>query len=117
MADRKAAYFAGKGTEHMSRSTINHAIKRIGFAPATCHGFRSLLAGWAVEEGYSRECWKRQLAQVVGDATDEAYMRSQMWQQRVDMLNHWGRVIEAAEAGKPVGTPSNIVKLRRPRAA
>jgi integrase len=105
--------FAGKGTAHMSHSTINQAIKRLGFVPATCHGFRSLLSSWATEEGYSRECWKRQLAQAVGNATDESYMRSQMWQQRVDMLAHWGRVIEAAEKGKQLAPTSNVRKLRQ----
>ena len=48
--------FEGRGKSgHMIRSTINDAIKAIGFAPATCHGFRSLLFSWGVDEGYSRE--------------------------------------------------------------
>jgi len=106
--------FAGRGkTGHMSRSTINHAIRAVGFAPATAHGMRSLLGTWAEESGYPRATWKAQLAHVLGDQTDVAYMRSSLWQQRIALLDHWGDIIEAAEKGKKAPTSRNVARLRR----
>jgi integrase len=94
--------FAGRGKlGHLSQATCTSALKTIGFGPATMHGMRALIATWAQEQQYPRDVVKTQLAHVIGNATDQAYLRSDYWEQRVVLLTHWGATVEALEANKP----------------
>lgn len=102
---------------HFAKGSINQTVREIAKAvgtTATFHGFRSTMRDWAAANGYSREAGKKQLAQVIGDATDQAYLRGDFWQQRVGMVEHYANAIEAAEQNlEPVALPRNVRRLKR----
>jgi len=101
---------------HLSHGAISQAVQtiagRLG-VKATCHGFRSMLRDWAAHNGYPDSMAKTQLMQVVGDQTDQAYLRTDFFEQRQAMLQHFADAIEAAELNlEPVEKPSNVHRLR-----
>jgi integrase len=55
----------------------------------TLHGFRSTFRTWAADTGYSAEVAEKALAHVPGDKTVQAYERSQMFEQRKQLMQHW----------------------------
>jgi integrase len=59
----------------------------------TTHGTaRSAFRDWAAEQtNFSREVCERALAHKVGDATEEAYFRSDLLEQRRQLMEVWGR--------------------------
>ena len=108
--------FPGSGKNaRVSPSTLGDALKRTGHT-VTTHGMRSLLNTYLAECGFRLEAREAQLAHVHGDQTDQAYMRSNFWPHRVEMMQHWGDVVTALEAGKPVPRVE-VDNVRRIRAA
>jgi integrase len=57
--------------------------------PATAHGFRSTFRDWASENGYARDLAERALAHTIQNATEAAYHRTDLLEQRVDMMQAW----------------------------
>lgn len=64
---------------------------------ATAHGFRSSFRDWASENGYGRDLAERALAHTIRDATEAAYHRTDLLEQRRKMMLAWeswcGRVL------------------------
>jgi integrase len=56
---------------------------------ATAHGFRSSFRDWASEQGYSRDLAERALAHTIRDATEAAYHRTDLLEQRREMMEAW----------------------------
>jgi integrase len=57
---------------------------------ATTHGFRSTFRTWAAEcTSYPREIIEQCLAHRTGDATELAYQRSDLLQQRRELMQRW----------------------------
>ena len=56
---------------------------------ATAHGFRSSFRDWASENGYPRELAERALAHTIKNATEAAYHRSDLLDQRRGMMLAW----------------------------
>ncbi|WP_299471968.1 hypothetical protein [uncultured Roseibium sp.] len=56
---------------------------------ATVHGFRSSFRDWASENGYARELAERALAHMIKDATEAAYHRTDLLEQRRQMVSEW----------------------------
>jgi integrase len=69
---------------------------------ATLHGFRSTLSTWAEEQddgrAYPRAVIKAVLAHGKGDAVTAAYLRSELFEARRKLMEHWSRFA----TGKPV---------------
>ena len=57
--------------------------------PATAHGFRSSFRDWASENGYNRDLAERALAHTIRDATEAAYHRTDLLEQRRGMMFAW----------------------------
>jgi integrase len=57
--------------------------------PATAHGFRSSFRDWASEQGFSRDLAERALAHTIRDATEAAYHRTDLLEQRREMMQAW----------------------------
>lgn len=55
----------------------------------TAHGMRSAFTGWAVKRGYSKDLRDRALAHAVGNATDAAYDRETLIEERRPMMQAW----------------------------
>lgn len=58
---------------------------------ATAHGFRSSFRDWASETGYPRDVAERALAHTVKNATEAAYHRTDLLDQRRKMMIEWER--------------------------
>jgi integrase len=62
---------------------------------ATLHGFRSTLSTWAEEQddgrAYPRAVIKAVLAHGKGDAVTAAYLRSELFEARRKLMEHWSR--------------------------
>ena len=56
---------------------------------ATAHGFRASFRDWASENGYPRDLAERALAHTVRDATEAAYHRTDLLEQRRNMMIAW----------------------------
>ncbi|WP_042775864.1 tyrosine-type recombinase/integrase [Sinorhizobium fredii] len=56
---------------------------------ATAHGFRSSFRDWASENGYARDVAERALAHTVKNATEAAYHRTDLLEQRRKMMIEW----------------------------
>lgn len=65
---------------------------------ATAHGFRSAFRDWASENGYARDLAERALAHTVKNATEAAYHRTDLVEQRRPMMEAWGAHICSALA-------------------
>lgn len=63
---------------------------------ATAHGFRSSFRDWCSENGYSRDLAERSLAHTIKDKVEAAYHRTDLLEQRRNLMNAW----EAFVTGK-----------------
>jgi integrase len=62
---------------------------------ATVHGFRSSFRDWASEHAYPRDLAERALAHTIRDATEAAYHRTDLLDQRRSMMDAWGKWLAA----------------------
>jgi integrase len=56
---------------------------------ATAHGFRSSFRDWASENGYARDLAERALAHTISNEAEAAYHRTDLLDQRRDMMEAW----------------------------
>lgn len=56
---------------------------------ATVHGFRSSFRDWASENGFARDLAERALAHTIRNQTEAAYHRTDLLEQRVEMMERW----------------------------
>jgi len=74
----------------------------------TTHGFRSTFRDWAAEQtAFPREVIEMAMAHAVGDETEEAYFRSDLFEKRRKLMEAW-----AGYCVKPVAT-GKVVTMRR----
>ncbi|KJH56947.1 tyrosine-type recombinase/integrase [Acinetobacter calcoaceticus] len=93
---RKYIFASNRGEEpFISESTVNEAIKRIGFkGEQTAHGFRATARTILEEELDIEPVWiERQLAHKVRDANGESYNRTKHVKNRKAMLQIWADYI------------------------
>src|SRR5262249_46570781 len=63
----------------------------------TTHGFRSAFRDWSAEQtSCPREVCEKALAHKVGNAVEEAYLRSDLLEQRRQLMEAWGRYCRPA---------------------
>lgn len=83
----------------MTDKTLSELVKKLGF-PADVHGFRTSFRTWAQERSnFPREVAEFALAHVVGDAAEQAYARSDLFEKRRKMMEAWASYV-MAEPGK-----------------
>jgi integrase len=77
----------------LSGKTPNLVLRRLGWGhdDGVTHGMRSTLRDWCSHIGCPPEVAKRALAHVVGDKTERAYARSDLFENRVALMDLWGR--------------------------
>jgi integrase len=65
---------------------------RMGKKAITIHGFRSTFRDWAAEQtNFPREVAEAALAHAVGDKTEAAYRRGDLFKKRRQLMEAWGR--------------------------
>ena len=66
---------------------------------ATAHGFRSTFRDWAAERTATpNEVAEMALAHAVGDKTEEAYRRGDLFEKRVELMELWAKFIDTPPA-------------------
>ncbi len=92
---------------HLSHKTMQLVLRRMERGDLTVHGFRSTFRDWAAERTtFPREVAEMALAHSVGDAVEQAYRRSDMFEKRRKLMDGW-----AEFCGRPAGG-GKIVAMR-----
>lgn len=84
---------------HTNPSTVNVALKRMGFqGRLTAHGMRSLASTTLNEEGFDADLIEAALAHVDKNSVRSAYNRAEYVKRRRCMMEWWSQHIEGARA-------------------
>ena len=83
--------FPGKSPERPLSSFCFHmTLRRMGRTDGTPHGFRSSFRNWAAERtNVPRAVCEAALAHSLRDKTEAAYNRTDLFEQRRDLMNRW----------------------------
>ena len=80
----------------MSNMSMLMLLRRMKVEGTTVHGFRSTFRDWASEQsGVSRELAELSLAHQIGTEVERAYARSDLLDQRRDLLQQWSDYVAA----------------------
>jgi len=100
--------FPGARGARVSKNAPLDLLSRLGRNDVTVHGFRSSLRDWAAEcTDFPREICEVALAHLVGDETERAYQRGDLFVKRRRLMDAWG---EYASRPQVAGT---VTPLRR----
>lgn len=79
----------------LSNVALGNLLRKLGIAAAP-HGFRSSFRNWAAElSGASREAGVLSLAHSIGDQVEQAYLRSDLIDQRRKLMADWADYLAA----------------------
>ncbi|MFY0614049.1 MAG: tyrosine-type recombinase/integrase [Hyphomicrobiaceae bacterium] len=84
--------FPGTRGQELSDNTFSKLMRDHSLA-GTPHGFRSTFKSWATEEGINDLATELALAHVDKDRVRRAYQRSDMLDQRRDIMSQWAKVV------------------------
>jgi integrase len=80
-------------------------LRRLKREDITAHGFRSSFRDWAAEKTrFPRSVCEAALAHVVKDKTEAAYFRSDLFEQRRQLMNAWDKFATT--------TPATVMAFR-----
>ncbi len=89
----------------LSNMAFLMALRRMGRADVTTHGFRSSFRDWAAERtNFPRAVCEAALAHALRDKTEAAYHRTDLFERRRDLMNTWAAFAAA--------TPGAVVPMR-----
>ena len=97
----------GRGRKAMEDGQLRRVLRLVGLADrATVHGFRATFRTWAMAEtDADHAVMELCLAHTVGDRTERAYARSDLYAKRALLMDRWARFATGT------GT-ADVVKLR-----
>ncbi len=95
--------------KHLSNMAMLNLLNRqLGRPDLTVHGFRSTFRDWVAEQtNYQRELAEAALAHVLGDKTEAAYQRGDMFEKRAELMQSWAEFAKHSTA--------NIVSISQPK--
>lgn len=78
-------------TDQLSRTTINAALRYMGYAPKqlTGHDFRATASTHLNEMGYRSDLIERQMAHVERNQSRAAYNHAEYFEERAQMMQRW----------------------------
>ena len=83
-------------------------LRRMGRSDLTTHGFRSSFRTWAAERThFPREVVEAALAHVIGDKTEAAYQRGDLFEKRRRLMAEWARYCTS-----PMREAGTVVQLK-----
>jgi integrase len=86
------------------------ALAKLLPAGTTCHGFRSTFRTWAGEKtSQAREVIEMALAHRLGDSTEQAYARGDLFQRRRRLMEGWSEFCSGTEPTQNAST--NVIPL------
>lgn len=87
---------SGEPVKPLSDMTLTAALRRLK-VDATTHGFRSTFRDWCAERTATpSEVAEMALAHAVGDATEAAYRRGDLFEKRRELMDQWATFIDTA---------------------
>lgn len=99
--------FPGTKNQPLSDMTLTATLRRLK-VPVTAHGFRSTFRDWSAERTSTpNEVCEMALAHRIGDQTEEAYRRGDLFEKRRELMTLWAKFIDTEP---PKG---NVRALRR----
>ncbi len=90
--DGTGLVFPGKNASALAAWQLSKLVSSLDLG-GTLHGFRTSFRMWAAEIGAAREVAEACLSHQVGDATERAYARSDLLEQRRQLLEKWGAYV------------------------
>jgi integrase len=103
---RQGGEFVFRGRKRGTSITIDafwQLLRRMKRDDLTVHGFRSTFRDWCAERtNFPREVAEMALAHAVGDATERAYARGDLFQKRQQLAEAWARFCAAPESSGEV---------------
>jgi integrase len=102
----EAYLFPGRSGKPLVSSMVGPALLRIGVG-FTNHGWRSVFRTACAELGVERQTAELALAHKIGDATEQAYMRSTLIEQRRAVMERYARWLTGAPVTSPVQACAN----------
>jgi len=102
----KGLVFCSDKNTELSNMTLSSTMKRMHFSdqlgfvdaksqrPAVPHGLRSTFRTWAAENKHSREAAELQLAHKFGNNVEHAYYRTDIIDERAQLLMKWHAFLE-----------------------
>lgn len=97
--DRTGEYIFSIKDTLGSRYSLAVLLKRMTGTQATMHGFRSTFRDWAAENGVPDIVAEKCLMHSTGSAVVQAYQRSDLLEQRRDVMQRWADAVFAKFAG------------------
>ena len=88
LGDGTGLVFPSVTGKPMSDSTLSKLLRENGI-PSVPHGFRSSFRDWCAKANIDRQIAESALAHNLGDATEMAYLRSDVFQLRRAAMNAW----------------------------
>jgi len=92
--------FKGRSEEIMSENTLNAKIKKMSDGKTTAHGIRSAFATILKEHDENYLYIETQLMQVTENKVGQAYTRTDYLEQRRELLEKWGNLVDIKKARK-----------------
>lgn len=97
--DRTGEYIFSIKDTLGSRYSLAVLLKRMTGTNATMHGFRSTFRDWCAETGVPDIVAEKCLMHATGNAVVQAYQRSDLLEQRRDVMQRWADAVFAKFAG------------------
>ncbi len=95
--DREFIFPGLKAGQPLSGMAMLMALRRMGRDDLTVHGFRSTFRDWAAERtNYAREVVEMALAHRIGDQTEAAYWRGDLFEKRRRLMAEWAKFCSRA---------------------
>jgi integrase len=103
--DPAAAVFPGaKAGRGLSNMALLAPLRRMNRGDLTAHGFRSTFRDWIGEAtNVPREVAEMALAHAVGDKTEQAYQRGDLFQKRRRLMDDWAVFCDRTAPGRQRG--------------
>ena len=101
--------FPGRGAKPLSDMSLVATMRRMKLT-AVPHGFRSTFTDWCAERtSFPSEVREMALAHAIGNDTESAYRRGDLFDKRRRLMSDWAKFIDSP----PVGSSANVVMLGR----
>lgn len=89
----------------LSNMAFIMALRHMKHANITPHGFRSTFRDWCEESGFGHNVAEAALAHTIKDKTEKAYIRTKLFDKRIELMVAWARFATT----KPL---TKVVKIR-----
>ncbi len=87
-------FSVSRAVKSISSSTLPAALHNAG-VNGSLHGFRSSFRDWCSESGIADRVAETCLAHAVPDAVQAAYLRTDLFEQRAEVMERWARYVAA----------------------